>query len=70
MTQEAHAPYQVSVKTQKSDPAPFAWVIHQGDEAAPVAKSSIAYKSVAAARDAGRRALTGLKAKLSASNEA
>ena len=70
MSQDAPAPYQVSVRTQKSDPSPFAWVIHQGDEAAPVARSTIAYKTVAAARDAGRRALTGLKAKLSAASEA
>jgi hypothetical protein len=70
MSQDAVAPYQISVKPQRSDSAPFAWVIHQGDEAAPVAQSLIAYKTMAAARDAGRRALTGLKAKLSATQEA
>jgi len=58
--------YQVSVTQQKSNSSPFAWEIHKGDEAAPVARSAIAYKTPAAARDAGRRALTGLKAKLSA----
>ena len=67
MSQEAPAPFQVSVKQQKSEPAPFAWVIHQGDESAPVAQSHIAYKTIAAARDAGRRALSGIKAKLGAS---
>jgi hypothetical protein len=58
--------YQVSVTQEKSANPPFAWEIRKGDEATPVARSSIAYKTVAAARDAGRRALTGLKAKLSA----
>ncbi len=48
---------------QKTAPAPFAWVIHRGDESSPVARSRIAYKSVAAARDAGRRALSGLQSK-------
>jgi hypothetical protein len=67
MDQNSQTPYELSVRQQKSDPAPFAWVIHQGDETAPVAKSSIAYKTMAAARDAGRRALSGLKAKLGAS---
>jgi hypothetical protein len=61
---DENAPLQVSVKHQKSDPAPFAWVIHQGDETAPIARSSIAFKTMAAARDAGRRALPGIKAKL------
>jgi len=58
--------YQVSVTQQKSSGSPFEWEIHRGDESTPVARSSIAYKSPAAARDAGRRALTGLKAKLGA----
>jgi hypothetical protein len=67
MSQDANATYQVSVKQQRSDAAPFAWVIHQGDESSPVAQSHIAYKTIAAARDAGRRALSGIKAKLGAS---
>jgi len=58
--------YQVSVTQEKSNSSPFAWEIHKDDETAPVARSAIAYKTPAAARDAGRRALTGLKAKLSA----
>jgi hypothetical protein len=70
MTQPDTAAFQVTVKTQKSDPSPHAWEIHQGDESAPVAKSSIAYKTVAAARDAGRRALSGLKAKIRFSERA
>ena len=66
MSQITLDPLQVSVQQNKSDPAPFAWVIHQGDEGAPLARSAIAYKTPAAARDAGRRALSGLKAKLGA----
>ena len=58
--------YQVSVTQEKISNSPFAWEIRKDDEATPVARSSIAYKSVAAARDAGRRALSGLKAKMSA----
>ena len=57
--------YQVSVTQQKSSSSPFAWEIHREDEAMPVARSAIAYKTPAAARDAGRRALSGIKAKLS-----
>jgi hypothetical protein len=67
MNQDVHAPYQITVMQQKSEAAPFAWVIHQGDESSPIARSQIAYKTIAAARDAGRRALSGLKAKLGAS---
>ena len=70
MTQKEHTPYQVTVKHVRRDPSPFAWVIHQGDESAPVASSSIAYKTMAAARDAGRRALTGLTAKLNQTSQA
>ena len=66
MNEIAAMPLQVSVKHRASEPAPFAWIIHRGDENAPVACSAIAYKSPAAARDAGRRALSGLKAKLGA----
>jgi hypothetical protein len=62
--------YQVSVTQQKSASSPFAWEIHRDDDATPVARSAIAYKSPAAARDAGRRALTGLKAKLCAEERA
>jgi len=58
--------YLVSVTQQKSSSSPFAWEIHRENETTPVARSAIAYKTPAAARDAGRRALTGLKAKLSA----
>jgi len=68
MSQDAHTSYQVSVKQQKSDASPFAWIIHQGDESSPIAQSQIAYKTIAAARDAGRRALSGIKAKLTASS--
>ena len=56
--------YQVSVTQEKTSSSPFAWEIHRDDDATPVARSAIAYKTPAAARDAGRRALTGLKAKL------
>jgi hypothetical protein len=62
--------YQVSVTQERSSNPPFAWEIRKGDETTPVARSSIAYKTVAAARDAGRRALSGLKAKLSAEESA
>jgi hypothetical protein len=64
MTEDPCASYQVAVRTDRGEAAPFAWVIHQGDENTPVARSTTAYKTVAAARDAGRRALSGLKARL------
>ena len=56
--------YQVSVTQEKTSSSPFAWEIRRDDDATPVARSAIAYKTPAAARDAGRRALTGLKARL------
>ena len=62
--------YQVSVTQEKSASSPFAWEIHRDDDTTPVARSAIAYKTPAAARDAGRRALTGLKAKLGAEESA
>ncbi len=57
--------YQVSVTQQKSSNAPFAWEIRRDDQDAPVARSTIAYKTMAAARDAGRRALSNITARLS-----